>query len=166
MGCIKTQNPGNLGTRHAHSVSLFVLTFPHSNVDVERVFSEVTPIKTKSQEQNSKTSSDDTKWIAQCFAKMYDSRSSSNKDYVVDLYLGKLSFFPVLGNLQILDLGTLARMHSMGSSDCSWTQTHSFQHSKAPVSRDTPCRVGLERQPAILPVCQASLPPSLHWPSW
>ena len=46
-------------------------------------------------------------------AKMYDSRSSSSDDYVVDLYLGEnLSFlghFPqVLGKLHFLDLGTLS----------------------------------------------------------
>ena len=45
-------------------------------------------------------------------AKMYDSRSSSSDDYVVDLYLGEnLSFLghfsQVLGKLHFLDLGTL-----------------------------------------------------------
>ena len=52
-------------------------------------------------------------------AKMYDSRSSSSDDYVIDLYLGEnLSFlghFPqVLGKLDFLDLGTLSPCSDKG----------------------------------------------------
>ena len=117
--CKKSQN---VGTRHARSVSLFVLAFPHSNVDVERVFSEVTPIKTKRRNRTQRHQVMTQSGLPSVLIQMQKCMSSSNKDYVVDLYLGgKLSLFPVLGNLQILDLETLACMHSMGSSDCSWT---------------------------------------------